>query len=68
MAAKKTPPPKLNSYRIIMYAIERGIAPGVRRYLKYRENENEPEDMDAFVETVVNYIENELDQVVKWDD
>jgi hypothetical protein len=67
-AMPKKVKPKLNTYRIISDAIEQGIPGGVRRYYKYRDNEKEPQDMDAMTESVLNYIMLEVSEVTDFND
>ena len=65
---KKKLPLHLRTYTIVSRAVEEGIAHGLRRYLKYHD-EDEPIDTDTIAaEYLEHEILNALSAVIDFDD
>ena len=57
---RKPPFPPAKRYALLQAALEVGIGFGIHRWLKYREGDLEPEDVDALAEHLEQEILNEF--------
>ena len=68
MGKVKLKPVRPNVYQLVYDAIEGGMRGGINKFLKWSDNIDMTDDqIELLVQTQLNYVSCDLDEVVDWD-